>query len=210
MAEKWKSGASRHRACLAGAAVMLSLGMGLRQSLGLFMPLTRDIAITVADFHAGDRGAKSGMGLPATDRRRMGSARRISGHHGRRRGPLSGGPRRSWHGAWIARRHSRRRRADRRRARLYGVRYRPGGCLARGFGRNAQHGAGCGDRGGLARCAALGANRADAGQQLRLESRHRGLRHSGARDAAGRMVRGPRRPNRAAARIRRTGRRDHG
>jgi predicted MFS family arabinose efflux permease len=36
---------------LAGAAIMLSLSMGLRQSLGLFMqPLTRDIAITVADF----------------------------------------------------------------------------------------------------------------------------------------------------------------
>ena len=30
---------------------MLSLSMGLRQSLGLFMPpLTRDIAITVSDF----------------------------------------------------------------------------------------------------------------------------------------------------------------
>ena len=36
---------------LIGAAVMLSLSMGLRQSFGLFMqPLTRDIAITVADF----------------------------------------------------------------------------------------------------------------------------------------------------------------
>src|SRR5258705_10221478 len=36
---------------LAGASVMLTLSMGLRQSLGLFMqPLTRDIAITVADF----------------------------------------------------------------------------------------------------------------------------------------------------------------
>jgi predicted MFS family arabinose efflux permease len=36
---------------LLGASIMLSLGMGLRQSLGLFMqPLTRDIAITVSDF----------------------------------------------------------------------------------------------------------------------------------------------------------------
>jgi predicted MFS family arabinose efflux permease len=36
---------------LLGACVMLSLSMGLRQSLGLFMPsLTRDIAITVSDF----------------------------------------------------------------------------------------------------------------------------------------------------------------
>ncbi len=36
---------------LVGAAVMLSLGMGLRQSFGLFMPpLTRDLSIAVADF----------------------------------------------------------------------------------------------------------------------------------------------------------------
>jgi MFS family permease len=36
---------------LIGAAVMLSLGMGLRQSLGLFMPpLTRDLPVSVADF----------------------------------------------------------------------------------------------------------------------------------------------------------------
>src|SRR5262245_46453658 len=36
---------------LAGAAIMLSLSMGIRQSFGLFMqPLTRDIALTVSDF----------------------------------------------------------------------------------------------------------------------------------------------------------------
>lgn len=36
---------------LIGVSVMLGLGMGLRQSLGLFMPpLTRDIAVSVADF----------------------------------------------------------------------------------------------------------------------------------------------------------------
>jgi predicted MFS family arabinose efflux permease len=36
---------------LLGAAIMLSLGMGVRQSLGLLMPpLTRDIAITISDF----------------------------------------------------------------------------------------------------------------------------------------------------------------
>jgi predicted MFS family arabinose efflux permease len=36
---------------LVGASVMLSLAMGLRQSLGLFMPpLTRDIGISVSDF----------------------------------------------------------------------------------------------------------------------------------------------------------------
>jgi len=36
---------------LSGAALMLSIGMGLRQSLGLFLqPLTRDLALAVADF----------------------------------------------------------------------------------------------------------------------------------------------------------------
>lgn len=36
---------------LAGASIMLSLSMGMRQSLGLFMgPVTRDLAISAADF----------------------------------------------------------------------------------------------------------------------------------------------------------------
>src|ERR671939_28200 len=36
---------------LIGASVMLTLSMGLRQSLGLFMqPLTQDIRISVSDF----------------------------------------------------------------------------------------------------------------------------------------------------------------
>src|SRR5829696_3546856 len=36
---------------LAGASLLLSLGMGLRQSLGLFLtPVTRDLAITAAEF----------------------------------------------------------------------------------------------------------------------------------------------------------------
>jgi len=38
-------------AILIGAAAMMSLGMGLRQSLGLFLtPVTRDLALTAADF----------------------------------------------------------------------------------------------------------------------------------------------------------------
>jgi MFS family permease len=42
---------SRTRLILVGAAVLLSLGMGLRQSLGLFLtPVTRDLALTAADF----------------------------------------------------------------------------------------------------------------------------------------------------------------
>src|SRR5437868_2295102 len=39
------------RLILIGAGVMLSLGMGLRQSLGLFLtPVTRDLALSAADF----------------------------------------------------------------------------------------------------------------------------------------------------------------
>jgi MFS family permease len=39
------------RLILIGAAVLLSLGMGIRQSFGLFLtPVTRDLALTAADF----------------------------------------------------------------------------------------------------------------------------------------------------------------
>src|SRR6266550_3189614 len=39
------------RLSLIGAAVLLSIGMGLRQSIGLFLtPVTRDLALTAADF----------------------------------------------------------------------------------------------------------------------------------------------------------------
>src|SRR5215470_7667054 len=39
------------RLILVGAAVLLSLGMGIRQSLGLFLtPMTRDLGIAAADF----------------------------------------------------------------------------------------------------------------------------------------------------------------
>jgi len=39
------------RLILVGAAVLLSLGMGIRQSLGLFLtPVTRDLALSAADF----------------------------------------------------------------------------------------------------------------------------------------------------------------
>src|SRR6516165_328021 len=39
------------RLILIGAALLLSLGMGIRQSFGLFLtPVTRDLAVTAADF----------------------------------------------------------------------------------------------------------------------------------------------------------------
>src|SRR5881275_359035 len=43
---------SRHTPLiLCGAALLLSLGMGIRQSFGLFLtPVTRDLAVSAADF----------------------------------------------------------------------------------------------------------------------------------------------------------------
>src|ERR1700746_1905929 len=42
---------SQAKLILIGAGVLLSLGMGIRQSLGLFLtPVTHDLALTAADF----------------------------------------------------------------------------------------------------------------------------------------------------------------
>ena len=46
-----RSGRRQVRMILIGAAVLLSVGMGIRQSLGLFLtPMTRDLGIAAADF----------------------------------------------------------------------------------------------------------------------------------------------------------------
>src|SRR5215470_380390 len=46
-----RNGPGETRLILIGAAVLLSLGMGIRQSFGLFLtPVTRDLALTAADF----------------------------------------------------------------------------------------------------------------------------------------------------------------
>jgi MFS family permease len=46
-----RGSARETRLILIGAAVLLSLGMGIRQSLGLFLtPVTRDLGVTAADF----------------------------------------------------------------------------------------------------------------------------------------------------------------
>ena len=43
--------ASQARLILVGTALLLTLGMGIRQSFGLFLaPITRDLAVTAADF----------------------------------------------------------------------------------------------------------------------------------------------------------------
>src|ERR1700690_1913319 len=42
---------AQQTAILVGASVMLSLAMGMRQSLGLFMvPVTRDLGLSISDF----------------------------------------------------------------------------------------------------------------------------------------------------------------
>jgi len=42
---------SQARLILIGAALLLTLGMGMRQSFGLFLaPVTHDLAVTAADF----------------------------------------------------------------------------------------------------------------------------------------------------------------
>jgi sugar phosphate permease len=44
-------GRNQARMILIGTALLLTLGMGMRQSFGLFLtPITRDLALTAADF----------------------------------------------------------------------------------------------------------------------------------------------------------------
>ncbi len=63
---------------LIGAAIMLSLGMGIRQSFGLIMPpLTRDIAVTRLRLRARHVGAEPGLGLPAAGGGRARRPRRL-------------------------------------------------------------------------------------------------------------------------------------
>ncbi len=65
---------------LTGAAVMMSIGMGMRQSLGLFLPpITHDLAIKAADPHLCPLPVQNiAWGLSAnagrSDRRQMGAA----------------------------------------------------------------------------------------------------------------------------------------
>src|SRR6478735_1665035 len=51
MSETTAPSARQVRLILVGAALLLTLGMGIRQSFGLFLtPVTQDLAITAADF----------------------------------------------------------------------------------------------------------------------------------------------------------------
>ena len=81
------------RLILIGAGVMLSLGMGLRQSLGLFLtPVTRDLALTRRRFHAvaGDPEYRLGA-VAGADRRHRRPFRLARHDDGRARRSMSSG-----------------------------------------------------------------------------------------------------------------------
>ena len=60
---------------LIGVSVMLTLAMGLRQSLGLFMaPVTQDLGIAVAEFTLAIAVQNLGWGFLQPLRRRLGHA----------------------------------------------------------------------------------------------------------------------------------------
>src|SRR5262245_10481116 len=51
MSQKTVPGSSQVRLIVSGVALLLTLGMGIRQSFGLFLsPISQDLALTAADF----------------------------------------------------------------------------------------------------------------------------------------------------------------
>ena len=177
---------------------MLTLSMGLRQSLGLFMqPLTRDIAITVADFTL----------AIAVQNLAWGFLQPVAGALAVRFGfrPLMlAGAAFYVAGLVVLRRRTgfvarsdRRRRADRRRARLHGL------GASRSRSRRARSRPACAASvlGAVTAAGSLGALlSAPIGQTLaqrvRLARRRPRLRRAGARHAARRVVRRPGRSHR--------------
>src|SRR5436305_182541 len=142
---------SETRLILSGAAVLLSLGMGIRQSFGLFLtPVTRDLVLTAADFtlavavqnivwglsQAPVGAIADRFGLRAT----MMAGCRDLRHRARRYGRC-----RRCHRA------DRLRRADRASAVLHSLLTRPDRCCAGGSRSAAEQGARRRCRGGVAR-----------------------------------------------------------
>ena len=146
---------------LIGASLMLTLSMGLRQSLGIFLqPLTQDIHISVSDFTLALAVQNLAWGFLQP------LAGAMTARYGFRpimmvgslllhRGAGADGKR-----ARAAQRADRRRLSDRDVAGLHGGRDRDVGGGARGAGDGAEHGDGHGLGGGIARGAAVGADRA--------------------------------------------------
>ena len=177
---------------LIGASVMLTLSMGLRQSLGLFMqPLTRDIAITVADFTLAIAVQNLAWGLLQP------VAGALAVRFGFRPIMLAGAALYVAGLLVLATAHgllgvlARRGRADRRRAGLHGVRHGAGRRVARRAGSVRSMVLGV-----VTAAGSLGALvSAPIGQllisELRLARRRAGLRRAGARHAARGLARRP-------------------
>ena len=197
---------------LIGAAVMLSLSMGLRQSLGLFVPpLTRDIRHFDVRFHAGDRGPESRLGRAAAGRRRLMVHYGFPSADGRRRGALRGrscpcSRRRETvfsviigGGCCIGIRcPARRRRSRIRSARARYRRMSAASCSA------------CVTAVGSLGALIAAPHRAGACRGVRLACRRDRFRRSGSRDDSGGLVRQPGRQDPAAQRRARRNRQHHG
>ncbi len=185
---------------LIGASVMLSLGMGVRQSFGLVMPaLTREHRTDGLRLRPGHVGPEPRLGLPPA------VAGALAVRLGFRPVMTTGARRLLCRGSCPVRpgrrpdgRDAGRRRADRAGARLYRVRDLAGGRRALGAGAAAQRRPGRHHRHRLAGGAAVGA----LGQMLTTELGWRAglLGFPGARrlHAAGCLDRRPGRPPDAA------------
>ena len=148
---------------LIGASMMLTLSMGLRQTLGIFMqPLTHDIDISVSDFTLALAVQNLAWGFLQP------LAGAMTVRYGFRPIMMVGslfyivGLALMASAQGLVSDHDRRRRADRDLAGLHRGGDRDVGGGARGAGDRAQHRDGHGLGGGIARRAAVGADRAAA------------------------------------------------
>ena len=141
-------------------------------------------------FHAGARGAKSRLGIFAAVRRRADRALWFSDHHGGGRAALCRRP--GSHGGCerLPQRHDWWWRADRHITGLYGGGHRDVGGGPRGARVSTLDGARPGVGCGIARRAAVGADRADAQRRLRLADGSGRLRGAVTPDDSGGLVRG--------------------
>ena len=175
---------SQARLILIGTALLLTLGMGMRQSFGLFLaPVTHDLAVTAADFTLALAVQNIVWGLSqalvGVDRRPLRSAhhddggrgdlRRWPGHHGC-------GPRRA--------RADHLRRVDRRGLVMHGDVIGNDRMCACGFGGAAEHDARSCLRGRIARHPRGAARHPGPARARAVADRGAVFRADGGRDAA--------------------------
>src|SRR5262245_9068358 len=175
------------RLILIDSAMLLSIGMGLRQSLGLFLtPVTRDLALTAADFTLTIAIQNIVWGLsqaPVRHRRPLRAARYAGGGdrdlYRRARGD---GGRQRRDGS------DRLGCADRDRAVVHGLLPGTGGLRPGRAGAAPQQNAWCGRGGRLARYAYRAARDPGRAEVLPLANRGAILCRPRRRDAAGRFL----------------------